>query len=166
MDEPRWLDPTEMRAWRGVLAMNRLLFEQLGRDLAHDSGLSMADYEVLVQLSEAPERRLRMTELAHYSLSSKSRLSHQVARMEQAGWVRREACPSDRRGAFAVLTEAGFATLVAAAPSHLASVRRHLFDRLTDSEVRQLAGILGKVNLPLEEADRDRPGMPRVTAST
>ncbi|HEV2087625.1 MAG TPA: MarR family transcriptional regulator [Cryptosporangiaceae bacterium] len=164
MSEPRWLDPTEMRAWRGVIAMNRLLFEQLGRDLAAESGLSMADYEVLVQLSEAPERRLRMTELAHYSLSSKSRLSHQIARMEEVGWVRREACPSDRRGAFAVLTDAGFATLAAAAPGHLASVRRHLFDRLTADDVGRLADILGKVNLPLEEADRYHAGMPRATA--
>src|SRR5687768_5846996 len=124
--EPRWLTPTEMRAWRGLLTTDRLLFEQLGRDLGRDAGLSMADYEVLVQLSEADDRRLRMSDLASMSLLSKSRLSHQVGRLEEAGWVRRESCPSDRRGAFAVLTEEGFSVLAAAAPGHVDSVRKHL----------------------------------------
>jgi DNA-binding MarR family transcriptional regulator len=151
MSTPRWLNDEEMRAWRGLITTNRLLFEQLGRELARESGLSMADYEVLVQLSEAEGRRMRMTELAFSSLSSKSRLSHQVGRMEEAGWVRRESCPSDRRGAFAVLTDAGFAVLAAAAPGHVESVRRHLFDHLTADEVQQLAEITGKLSARLDQ---------------
>jgi DNA-binding MarR family transcriptional regulator len=149
---PRWLTDTEMQAWRGLLTTDRLLFEQLGRDLQQDSGLSMADYEVLVQLSEAPGRRLRMTELAAMSLLSKSRLSHQVARMEDAGWVRREACHDDRRGAFAVLTDGGFDVLVAAAPGHVESVRAHLFDHLSAEEVRQLAAITGRLSEELSRS--------------
>lgn len=152
MTTPRWLDDTEMRAWRGLMSTNRLLFEQLGRDLVQESGLSMADYEVLVRLSETDGRRLRMTDLAAASLSSKSRLSHQVARMEAAGWVRREACPSDRRGAYAVLTDAGYEALVEAAPGHVESVRRNLFDLLDAEEVRQLADITGTLRAHLEEA--------------
>jgi DNA-binding MarR family transcriptional regulator len=152
MSEVRWLDEKEMRAWRGLISIHRLLFEQLGRELSAESSLSMADYEVLVQLSEAPQRRLRMTELAGHSLSSKSRLSHQIARMTTLGWVQREACPSDRRGAFAVLTDAGFAVLEAAAPGHLRSVRRHLFDHLSAVEVEALAAILPKLAGPLERS--------------
>jgi len=150
MSTPRWLNDVEMRAWRSLMGTNRLLFEQLGRDLGRQSGLSMADYEVLVRLSEAEGRRLRMTELASASLSSKSRLSHQVARMEEAGWVRRESCPSDRRGQFAVLTDEGFKTLVDAAPGHVESVRQNLFDHLTDTQVKHLAEILGTLRERLE----------------
>jgi DNA-binding MarR family transcriptional regulator len=156
MTTPRWLNDVEMSAWRGLMTTNRLLFEQLGRDLSRQSGLSMADYEVLVRLSEAENRKLRMSELASASLSSKSRLSHQVARMEEAGWVRRESCPSDRRGAFAVLTDEGFAVLAEAAPGHVESVRQNLFDHLTAAQVRQLAEITSTVNARLEEAaERD-----------
>jgi len=140
-----------MRAWRGLMSSNLLLFEQLGRELVRQSGLSMADYEVLVRLSETEGRRLRMSDLASASLSSKSRLSHQVSRMEDAGWVRRESCPSDRRGAFAVLTDAGYATLVEAAPGHVESVRQNLFDHLTDDQVAQLADITETLWRRLEE---------------
>jgi DNA-binding MarR family transcriptional regulator len=127
------------------MGMSRLLFEQLGRELNREAGLSMADYEVMVQLSEADGRRLRMSDLASMSLLSKSRLSHQVARMEASGWVRRESCPSDRRGAFAVLTEEGFAVLAAAAPGHVEGVRAHLFDLLDPDEVEQLGRITTKL---------------------
>lgn len=161
MTAPRWLTEEEMRAWRGLLTTNRLLFEQLGRELSRESGLSSADYEVLVQLSEADDRRLRMTELAANSMSSKSRLSHQVARMEDAGWVRRESCDTDRRGAFAVLTDAGFARLEAAAPGHVESVRRHLFDHLSEDDVRQLAAITKKVNAWLEQVVAHDNAAPR-----
>src|SRR5215207_8996709 len=156
MTTPRWLNDIEMRAWRGLMTTDRLLFEQLGRELNRESGLSMADYEVMVRLSEADGRRLRMSDLAAAALSSKSRLSHQITRMEEAGWVRRESCPSDRRGAFAVLTDAGYAALVDAAPGHVESVRRNLFDHLTDEQVRQLAEITGVLRARLEEAvERD-----------
>jgi len=146
----RWLDNEEMRAWRGLHTMQRLLFDRLERCLGARSGLSLPDYEVLVRLSEQPERRLRMTQLAAATLASKSRLSHQVTRLERAGWVRRQECPSDGRGAYAVLTDEGFATLVAAAPGHLEDVRRHLIDLLDREQVRQLAGVTETVNAALE----------------
>ncbi|HZP30081.1 MAG TPA: MarR family transcriptional regulator [Acidimicrobiia bacterium] len=118
-----------------------LLFDQFERDLQRDAGLPMAYYEILVRLSEAPDRRLRMSDLADRSQSSRSRLSHAVARLEASGWVRRESCPTDRRGAIAVLTDEGFAALRAAAPAHVESVRRHLFDQLTPEQLEQLRDI-------------------------
>jgi len=138
MDEPRWLSAQEMRAWRGYLGLVRLLDDRLNRDLQEESGLTLADYEILVRLSEAPQRRLRMTELAQGAMISKSRLSHQMTRLEDRGLARREVCPTDRRGAFAVLSDAGFDVLAAAAPGHVASVRHHLFDRLTSEQVEAL----------------------------
>lgn len=138
MTEPRWLDMQQQRAWRSFQAASRLLHAQLDRELHRDSGMPHAYYEILVRLSEAPDRVLRMSELADASESSRSRLSHAVTRLEEAGWVIRESCPTDRRGAFARLTDEGFASLAAAAPSHVASVRRLLIDRLTDEQVEQL----------------------------
>lgn len=150
MSEPRWLDEREMRAWRGLIGTERLLFEQINRELSRRSALSLADYEVLVRLSETPDRRLRMSELAAQSLSSKSRLSHQVSRLEKLGWVRREECPTDRRGAFAVLTDEGFAVLAEAAKGHVTDVRRHLFDQLTPAQVEALADVTATLNAYLE----------------
>lgn len=138
MTEPRWLDARQQRAWRSFLAASRLLHAQLDRELQRDSGMPHTYYEILVRLSEAPGRVLRMSELADVSESSRSRLSHAVTRLEEAGWVIRESCPTDRRGAFARLTEEGFAALADAAPSHVASVRRLLIDRLTDEQLEQL----------------------------
>jgi DNA-binding MarR family transcriptional regulator len=138
MTEPRWLDARQQRAWRSFLTASRLLHAQLDRELQHDSGMPHTYYEILVRLSEAPGRVLRMSELADASESSRSRLSHAVTRLEEAGWVIRESCPTDRRGAFARLTDEGFTALVAAAPSHVASVRRLLIDRLTDEQLEQL----------------------------
>ncbi|MEU5944706.1 MarR family transcriptional regulator [Micromonospora sp. NPDC047465] len=137
----RWLDPDEQRTWRAFLTASRALMETLDRELQHDAGMPHAYYEILVRLSEAPERRLRMSELAEASGSSRSRLSHAVARLEAAGWVRREECPSDRRGQIAVLTDEGFATLATAAPGHVEGVRRHLFDALSPAQVDQLRRI-------------------------
>ena len=108
MNDTRWLDDEEQRTWRSFLAANRLFFERIERQLQQDAGLPHAYFEILVRLSEAPDRRLRMSELATNSMSSRSRLSHAVARMEEAGWVRRRACPTDKRGQFAELTDAGF----------------------------------------------------------
>ncbi len=141
MDEPHWLSPVEMRAWRGYLGLVRLLDYRLSRDLQEDSGLSLPDYEILVRLADAPHRRLRMTELAQGAMVSKSRLSHQMNRMEARGLASRQGCPTDRRGAFAVLSDAGFDVLVAAAPGHVAAVRRHLFDRLTPTQVETLGDL-------------------------
>jgi DNA-binding MarR family transcriptional regulator len=141
MTSPRWLDTEEQQAWRAFLAASRLLLDRLDRDLQADAGLPVTYYEVLVELSEAPERSMRMSELARRSLSSPSRLSHAVARLEQLGWVRRQACPTDRRGAFAVLTDEGFRVIEAAAPGHVGSIRAHLFDHLSREQVVQLREI-------------------------
>jgi DNA-binding MarR family transcriptional regulator len=134
----RWLDEEEQRTWRAFMLSHLLLFEQFERDLQRDAGLPMAYYEILTRLSEAPDHSLRMSELADRSQSSRSRLSHAVARLEESGWVRRESCPTDRRGSIAVLTDEGYAALEAAAPSHVESVRRHLFDPLSPAQLEAL----------------------------
>src|SRR5437763_17194132 len=101
--EPRWLSPDEQQAWRATVHLSQLLLRQLDRDLsAH--GLNGHDYEILVELSEAPGQRLRMTELADATSQSRSRLSHQISRMENRGLVRRHECPRDQRATFAVPT--------------------------------------------------------------
>jgi DNA-binding MarR family transcriptional regulator len=141
----RWLSPAEDRAWRGYRLMRTLLDLQLARDLAADSGLSEADYDVLSTLSEAPGDRWRASELAARLLWSSSRLAHHVGRMQKRGLVAREAVDSDGRGATVVLTDAGRRVLEAAAPLHLESVRRRLFDLLTPVEVEALARISAKV---------------------
>jgi DNA-binding MarR family transcriptional regulator len=151
MDGTRWLDDEEHHAWRSYLVATRLLASQLDRELQRDSQIPHTYYEVLVRLSEAPDRSLRMSDLADAAESSRSRLSHAVARLEDAGWVRRESCATDRRGSVAVLTDEGFAALEAAAPLHVASVRRHLFDRLTREQVRQLGAICDAVVEGLRE---------------
>ena len=137
----RWLDADEQRTWRAYLAATRGLMDTLDRELQRDAGLPHTYYEILVRLSEAPQRALRMSELAEACDSSRSRLSHAVARLESSRWVRREDCATDRRGQVAVLTDAGFAVLEAAAPGHVEAVRRHLFDALTGEQVDQLRRI-------------------------
>jgi DNA-binding MarR family transcriptional regulator len=145
MPEPRWLDDDEQRTWRAFIAAFRLLFEQLDRELQRDAGIPHTYYEILVRLSEAPERSLRMSQLADRTDSSRSRLTHAVDRLEERGWVRREDCPTDRRGQLAVLTDAGMATLRAAAPIHVEGVRAHLFDQLTAEQVAQLRTISDRI---------------------
>ena len=127
-----------------MLAM-RLLQEQLDRELDHGTEVPSAYYEVLVRLSEAPDRRLRLSELADQSQSSRSRLSHSLARLEALGWISRQACESDRRGAFAALTAKGFAALEAAAPVHVESVRAHVFDPLDSDQLEQLRAISERI---------------------
>jgi len=141
MSETRWLDREDQRTWRTFMLATQLLFEQFDRELQRGASMSAAHYEVLVRLSEAPGRRLRMSDLANRSQSSRSRLSHTIGRLEDVGWVTRETCPSDRRGAFAILTEDGFAALEDAAPVHVESVRTHLFDQLDDRQLDQLRTI-------------------------
>lgn len=150
MTETRWLSDDEQRLWRNFIGVLLLLPDQLSRDLQREHGLTHADYEILVHLSESPDRRLRMTELAQRTLSSKSRLSHQVSRMERAGLVERHPCTADRRGFWATLTDRGWATLVDAAPTHVASVREHLVDRLTPEQFNQLGTACGIVRTHLE----------------
>ena len=142
--EPRWLDPVEMRAWRGHLRMSWLVAAAIERDLRR-AGLSHPDYYVLVQLSESRDRRMRMTDLADGIQWSKSRLSHHIDRMEQRGLVRREDCESDARGAFACLTPAGLRAIEAAAPDHVDSIRRHLVDVLSAEQLESLGDISDSV---------------------
>jgi DNA-binding MarR family transcriptional regulator len=141
MSETRWLSDDEQRVWREFNMATRMLSAHLEGQLQHDSGMPHTYYEVLVALSEAPGRRLRMSELADARQASRSRLSHAVARLEANGWVRREACPTDKRGAWAVLTKEGFAALEAAAPGHVEAVRESLFDPLTPEQVAALGEI-------------------------
>ncbi|MFI7589055.1 MarR family winged helix-turn-helix transcriptional regulator [Spongisporangium articulatum] len=145
MNEPRWLNDQEQLVWRSYLAATRLLGQALERELQRGADLPLGYYEILVRLSEAPGRSLRMSDLADVSESSRSRLSHAVSRLEERGWVRRRSCETDRRGAFAELTDAGFAALEAAAPTHLESVRAHLFDQLDETQVEQLGAICDRI---------------------
>jgi len=135
--QTRWLTPREMKAWRSYIIASRRLLEALETDLdGHD--LSMADYEVMAQLSEAPGRRMRMSELAELAMISKSRLSHRMKVMEKAGWIKREECSEDRRGSWAVMTEKGWKAIVAAAPDHVESVRKRFIDQLSVREQENL----------------------------
>ena len=137
----RWLTSEEERAWRLFLTANQILFSAVEGQLQRDSAIPHGYYEILVRLSEAEGRALRMNQLAEASTSSKSRLSHAVARLEERGWVERLDCETDRRGQVARLTDAGYAALAAAAPGHAEQVRRSMFDRLTSQQVAQLAAI-------------------------
>jgi DNA-binding MarR family transcriptional regulator len=141
MAEARWLSITEQQTWRAFLKATQQLWDQLDRDLLREAGVPMAYYQMLAMLSEAPDRTLRMSDLANQTWSSRSRLSHAVDRLEEKGWVRRVTCPTDRRGAFAQLSDEGFAVLQTAAPSHVQSVRRHLFDQLAPKQVAALGEI-------------------------
>jgi DNA-binding MarR family transcriptional regulator len=143
-ENARWLTDDEQRAWRVHLDVTRLLTYQLEREL-QPFGLTMNDYEILVNLSETEEHRMRMSELAARTLQSKSRLSHQITRMENAGLVRRESCESDKRGLFAVLTEQGWETMRTVAPHHVASVRRHFVDLLGPDDLAALYKFLQPV---------------------
>lgn len=125
--------------------MRALLDLRLARDLARDSGLSEADYDVLSNLSETDGHRLRLTELAAHMLWTKSRLSHHITRMQQRGLVRREECADDARGSVVALTEKGLRTITDAAPSHVESVRRHMIDLLDDTEIDALAALSRRV---------------------
>lgn len=146
----RWLSDDEQRHWRAWLAASNLLNDRLSRDLQEQHDLTITDYEILVQLSEAPDRRMRMSDLAERTLSSRSRLSHQIDRMAARDLVAREACVDDRRGSFAVLTEHGWNALVAAAPDHVESVRRHLLDVLSPEEFAALGEACASVAERLE----------------
>lgn len=150
----RWLDDDEQATWRAFLAATHLLMDRLDRELQAGAGMPHAYYEILVRLSEAPERTLRMSDLAERCHSSRSRLSHAVRRLEENGWVRREAVAADRRGAVAVLTQAGLAALEAAAPLHVEGVRRHLFDQLDPAQLEALAEISHRLTDHLEPSPR------------
>ena len=144
-DQPRWLNAEEMRAWRAFVVGKALLDAQLNRELQDEHQLALADYELLVRLSEAPCGQVRMSTLTEQVGSSKSRISHQIGRMEKAGLARRQECPGDRRGVFAVLTDHGLEVLRSAAPTHLRGVRDNLIDLLSDQERLVLAEMFERV---------------------
>ena len=141
----RWLTEEEQRAWRGLLRMTAQLNARANRLLQEEYGISLADYEVLVALSEAPEDRLRVFEVADALAWEQSRVSHQLARMQRRGLITREGCATDARGAFAVLTTAGRAAIERAAPAHVEQVRQLVFDELSHEQVSALTEITTRV---------------------
>ena len=153
-DDPRWLSDEEQRAWRGLVGVMVRLPHALDTQLQHDHGLSHFEYGVLSALSEAPERTLRMSELAALAEGSLSRLSQVVARLEKRDWVRRTPDPVDGRYTLAILTDAGREKVVAAAPSHAAEVRRLVIDALTQRQVGQLTEISRRIMRATDPADR------------
>lgn len=141
----RWLSKEQQAHWRSWLTATTVLREQLSRELHESHGLTITDYEILVRLSESDQKSIRMSDLAKLTLLSRSRLSHQIDRMETAGLVSREVCPDDRRGQLAVLTSTGMKALVAAAPDHVEGVRKHFVDVLTDAEYKALGSAAKKI---------------------
>lgn len=141
----RWLTEEEQRAWRGLLRMTSQLNARANRLLQEEYGISLADYEVLVALSEAPEGQLRVFEVADALAWEQSRVSHQLARMQRRGLITREGCATDARGAFAVLTTVGRATIERAAPAHVEQVRQLVFDELSHEQVSALTEITTRV---------------------
>ena len=139
--ETRWLDDDEMAAWLRLVAVVELLPGVLDTQLRRDSGLTHFDYYVVAVLSEAPDRTLRMSGIAQRTNATLARLSHVVRRLEERGLVERFPCPEDARATNARLTDEGWAAVVAAAPGHVANVRRHVFDALTPEQVHQLTEI-------------------------
>lgn len=151
--DPRWLDQDERAAWLRLIAVVELLPGALDAQLRRDSQLTHFDYYVLAMLSEAPERTLRMTGLAARTNATLPRLSHVVRRLEDRGLVERFPCPQDGRATNARLTAAGWDAVVAAAPGHVETVRRHVFDPLTPTQVAQLRAICDAL-LPTLDPDR------------
>lgn len=154
---PQWLDAPQMRAWRAFLAASTIVTGQLNHELEVALGLSMHEYEILVRLSEAPERTLRMSVLADGVAHSRSRLTHTVRRLEKDGYVERFSCTSDGRGVNCRLTEAGAAFLGQAAPVHLAGVRRHVVDRFTPDQLASLADLLEVLATPEGQSGCGQP---------
>lgn len=141
----RWLDEAESDAWRSYIVATLRLRQRLHRELADRHDVSLTDYEVLVCLEIQPERRMRMSELAVLMGSTKSRLSHQVGRLEDAGMVRRVRDPEDKRGVITELTDDGVRLLESAAPTHVEGVREHLIDLLSPEEQATIAAAFGRV---------------------
>jgi DNA-binding MarR family transcriptional regulator len=149
----QWLTDDQQRAWRGLLQMTSRLDARLNRELQQTSGLSLADYDVLVLLSETPDGRLRMFQLIEDLQWEQSRLSHHIARMERRGLVVREECTTDKRGAFVVLADAGRSAIEKAAPCHVDTVRRLVFDGLSKEQVAMLESFVTRVLSRLDSAE-------------
>ena len=156
-DESPWLPAEAQQLWRRWLRLNALLPGALHRELQTDAGLSLPDFDVLVQLTDSPEGRVRVTDLARGLHWERSRVSHHITRMERRGLVRREECRDDGRGAWVVLTEQGRAVIEQAAPAHVATVRRLVFDALTPQEADAMAGVIDKVLARLEGDTAEEP---------
>src|SRR4029078_11176112 len=150
-----WLSADEQQEWRATVHLSQLLMRQLDRDLnAH--GLNGHDYEILVDLTEAATHRPRMPDLADATSQSRSRLSHQISRMENRGLVRRDDCEGDKRGTFAVLTADGMAAIERVAPDHVENVRRHFIDRLSPRQLEEIKDSFGPTLEQLRQIrDRD-----------
>lgn len=146
----RWLSEQEQKQWRSYLTASELVRNALNQDLVTAQGISFPEYEILVRLAEADQRTLRMSDLAEQTLSSRSRLSHQVTRLEERGWVQRSPCQVDRRGLNATLTDAGMAKLEESAPDHVESVRSRLIDPLSEEEYAALAAACQKIAQALD----------------
>lgn len=161
MDQARWLDEREERAWRALQFMQMRLEAELARQLAADSALSYPDYLVLVALTDRSDGRMRLFELAEVLGWEKSRLSHHLSRMTGRGLVQKEKCATDRRGAFVVVTDRGRASIEAAAPGHVATVRRLFVDRLTPAQLDAVgeaaAIVLAAFDEPVEAAASAAP---------
>ena len=158
----RWLNEDEQRIWRSYLEATRLLWERLEVQLQQDAGMPVSYYQVLVHLSEAPGQALRMSDLAKATGSSRSRLSHAMARLEAAGWAERRSCATDGRGEDAVLTPEGLAALEEAAPGHVTAVRESLFDALSPGQARVLGRSASRSSTVCGQArssGSSRPGM-------
>ncbi|WP_026412467.1 MarR family winged helix-turn-helix transcriptional regulator [Actinomadura oligospora] len=138
MTEPRWLGAAQQRDWRAFVDGSVRLTEIMDRDLKAKHGLSVSEYEILVRLSESPERRLRMAELAEHASQSRSRLSHTCSRLESKGLVRRDNCPNDKRGVYAFLTDAGFEALDRAARDHVETVRDYFVDVIDPGDLEAI----------------------------
>ncbi len=151
MNATRWLGSGEQRSWRSFLEAQQRLTDRLDRELRAAHGIGLDDYEVLVFLSESTDGRLRMSELADQLLHSRSRLTYRIDRLVRSGLVRREQCPDDKRGTFAVLTDAGRAQLATAAPLHVEGVRTHLVDTMTPAEFGRLGEIMERIATKLRE---------------
>jgi DNA-binding MarR family transcriptional regulator len=153
MGRTRWLSAEEKRAWTALRTTYALLHQRMDQQLKRDAGLSHLQYEILSRLAAAPERELRMTELACAVANSKSGLTYQIGQLEQAGLVNRRTCESDVRAVYAVLTDSGEARLSEAAPGHVALVRELLMDVLSPEQLRALADGLGEANRRMKAAD-------------
>ena len=151
MTDARWLNEREQRAWKSLQLMQMRLDGELARQLLNESGLSYPDYVVLVALTDRPDGRMRLFELAGILGWEKSRLSHHIARMADRALVTKERCDDDRRGAYVVITEPGRSTIEAAAPGHVAAVRRLFVDRLTPSQLDAIGDAAEIVLAALDE---------------
>src|SRR4051794_24428719 len=148
MDAPKagWLSPEQQDAWRAFIVGTTLLMDTLDRELRHAHGISLGEYEILVRLSENPDRTMRMAQIAESMRHSRSRVTHTVTRMEKAGLISRCAAAADRRGVEARMTDAGYALLVAAAPTHVNGVRRHFVDHASDDQFKVLGTVMDAVS--------------------